>query len=67
MGSIINHSLKCDTNLIFDIFKGWAAVKLIYFTNLYLPGTGDYINLQLGLFLFNLEMKIYPCLFGPYL
>jgi len=46
--------------LIFDIFKGWAAVKLIYFTNLYLPGTDDYINLQLGLGVAALVGHIFP-------
>ena len=50
--------------LIFDIFKGWAAVKLIYFTNLYLPGTGDYINLQLGLGVAALIGHIFPIYVG---
>ena len=50
--------------LVFDIFKGWAAVKLIYFTNLYLPGTGDYINLQLGLGVAALVGHIFPVYVG---
>jgi len=50
--------------LIFDIFKGWAAVKLIFFTNLYLPGTGDYINLQLGLGVAALVGHIFPVYVG---
>ncbi len=50
--------------LIFDIFKGWGAVKLIYFTNLYLPGTSDFINLQLGLGVAALVGHIFPVYVG---
>jgi len=50
--------------LIFDIFKGWAAVKLIFFTNIYLPGTGDYINLQLALGVAALIGHIFPIYVG---
>jgi len=44
----------------FDVLKGWAAVKLIYFTSYYIPESGSYINFQLLLGLGALIGHIYP-------
>ncbi len=49
---------------IFDVFKGWAAVKLIYFSDYYIPATGDYINLQLLFGLAALLGHIFPVYVG---
>ena len=46
--------------LIFDVFKGWAAVKLIYFSNYYIPQSGDYVNIELLLGLAALLGHIFP-------
>ncbi len=48
--------------LIFDIFKGWAAIQLARFTSLYLPGTQtpDYINFELMLGIAALLGHIFP-------
>jgi glycerol-3-phosphate acyltransferase PlsY len=49
---------------IFDAFKGWAAVKLIYFSDYYIPATGDYINAQLLFGLAALLGHIFPVYVG---
>jgi acyl phosphate:glycerol-3-phosphate acyltransferase len=45
---------------IFDALKGWLAVKLIYFTNYYIPSSGDFINFQLLLGIFAVLGHIFP-------
>ncbi len=50
--------------LIFDVFKGWAAVKLIYFSNYYIPQSGDYVNIELLLGLAALIGHIFPVYVG---
>ena len=45
---------------IIDAFKGWLAVKLIYFTNYYIPSSGDFINFQLLLGIFAVLGHIFP-------
>jgi len=50
--------------LIIDILKGFAAVKLIFLTSIYLPGSTDYINLQLGLGVSALIGHIFPVYVG---
>lgn len=49
---------------LFDAFKGWAAVKLIYFSNYYIPASGDYINAQLLFGLAALLGHIFPIYVG---
>ncbi|MEA3446479.1 MAG: glycerol-3-phosphate 1-O-acyltransferase PlsY [Bacteroidota bacterium] len=49
---------------IFDVFKGWAAVKLIYFSDYYIPASGDYINIQLLFGLAALFGHIFPVYVG---
>ncbi len=46
--------------LLLDILKGWAAVKLIYFTDYHIPVTGDYINFQLLLGIAAIIGHIFP-------
>lgn len=50
--------------LLFDIFKGWAAVKLIYLTNYYIPGTGSFVNFELLLGISALLGHIFPIYVG---
>ncbi|MBN2349836.1 MAG: glycerol-3-phosphate 1-O-acyltransferase PlsY [Bacteroidales bacterium] len=50
--------------LIFDIFKGWMAVNLIYFTDYYIPQTGDYINFQLLLGIAAILGHVFPIYVG---
>lgn len=45
---------------IIDVMKGFAAVKLLYFTDLYIPQTGQFINFQLILGLAALLGHIFP-------
>ena len=45
---------------ITDVLKGWAAVKLIYFSDYYIPASGDYINAQLLFGLAALLGHIFP-------
>ena len=49
---------------LFDVFKGWAAVKLIYFSGYYIPESGDYINIQLLLGVASLIGHIFPVYVG---
>ena len=49
---------------IIDVLKGWAAVKLIYFSGYYIPATGDYINIQLLLGVASLLGHIFPLYVG---
>ena len=49
---------------IIDALKGWLAVKLIYFSNYYIPETGDYINIQLLLGVAALVGHIFPVYVG---
>ncbi len=49
---------------IFDVFKGWASVKLIYFSDYYIPASGDYINIQLLFGLAALLGHIFPVYVG---
>lgn len=45
---------------VVDVMKGFAAVKLLYFTNFYIPQTGMFINFQLILGLAALLGHIFP-------
>ncbi len=49
---------------VIDALKGWLAVKLIYFSNYYIPETGDYINIQLLLGVAALVGHIFPVYVG---
>ena len=49
---------------IIDVMKGWAAVKLIYFSSYYIPASGDYINAQLLYGLAALLGHIFPIYVG---
>lgn len=44
-----------------DIAKAFFAVKLIYFTDYYIPETGDYVNFQFLLGAAALIGHIFPC------
>ncbi|NOZ48191.1 MAG: glycerol-3-phosphate 1-O-acyltransferase PlsY [Chlorobi bacterium] len=48
----------------FDIFKGWAAIQLIYLSSYYIPKTGDFINFQLLLGIAALIGHIFPIYVG---
>jgi acyl phosphate:glycerol-3-phosphate acyltransferase len=50
--------------LIFDIFKGWAAVYCIRLFNVYPPDTDSYINLQIILGIAAVIGHIYPVYAG---
>jgi len=45
---------------IIDMFKGFAAVKLLYFTDFYIPETGLFVNFQLYLGLAAMRGHIFP-------
>lgn len=45
---------------VIDVMKGFAAVKLLYFTDFYIPRTGMFINFQLILGLAALLGHIFP-------
>jgi glycerol-3-phosphate acyltransferase PlsY len=45
---------------LFDVFKGYAAVRLLYLTDFYIPETGAFINFQLLLGLASLLGHIFP-------
>lgn len=45
---------------IIDMFKGFAAVKLLYFTDFYIPETGLFVNFQLYLGLAAMIGHIFP-------
>ena len=45
---------------VIDVLKGFAAVKLLYFTDFYIPRTGLFINFQLILGLAALLGHIFP-------
>lgn len=45
---------------VIDVMKGFAAVKLLYFTDFYIPQTGMFINFQLILGLAALLGHIFP-------
>jgi len=46
--------------LLFDIFKGWAAVRTIYFFKIYEPETVMHINMQILLGIAAIIGHIYP-------
>jgi acyl phosphate:glycerol-3-phosphate acyltransferase len=46
--------------LAIDIMKGWAAVKLAYFADLYFPASESYIQLQLLLGFIAVSGHLYP-------
>lgn len=50
--------------LLLDIFKGFLAVKLIYVYDLYVPGTMDFVNLQLALGACAVVGHIFPVFAG---
>ena len=50
--------------LLFDIFKGWAAVQVIYLFNTYQPGTDAFINLRIILGIVAVLGHIYPIYAG---
>lgn len=50
--------------LFLDIFKGFFAVKLAWLTGIYLPGTQQFINLELSLGLAALIGHIFPLFAG---
>jgi len=50
--------------LLFDVFKGWAAVKLIFFSAFHIYGTNDYIDFQLMLGIAALVGHIFPIYVG---
>jgi glycerol-3-phosphate acyltransferase PlsY len=43
-----------------DMAKGYAAVRLLYLTDFYIPETGDFVNFQLALGLAALIGHIFP-------
>jgi glycerol-3-phosphate acyltransferase PlsY len=43
-----------------DMLKGYAAVRLLYLTDFYIPETGDFVNFQLALGLAALIGHIFP-------
>lgn len=43
-----------------DMAKGYAAVRLLYLTDFYIPATGDFVNFQLALGLAALIGHIFP-------
>jgi glycerol-3-phosphate acyltransferase PlsY len=45
---------------LFDVFKGYAAVRLLYFTDFYIPQSGNFISFQLLLGLAALLGHIFP-------
>ncbi|MBQ9471399.1 MAG: glycerol-3-phosphate 1-O-acyltransferase PlsY [Bacteroidales bacterium] len=45
---------------VIDVLKGFLAVRLLYFTDLYIPQTGSFINFQLILGLAALLGHIFP-------
>jgi len=45
---------------IIDMLKGYAAVRLLYLTDFYIPETGDFVNFQLALGLAALIGHIFP-------
>ena len=49
---------------IIDVLKGWIAVKLIYFSDYYMPASGSYINIQLVLGMAALIGHIFPVYVG---
>jgi glycerol-3-phosphate acyltransferase PlsY len=46
--------------LIFDVFKGWLAVYIIHFTNIYFPQTDNFINFKLMLGIAAVIGHIFP-------
>jgi acyl phosphate:glycerol-3-phosphate acyltransferase len=50
--------------LIFDIFKGWAAVYCIHLFSVYPPQTDSYVNLQIFLGIAAVIGHIYPVYVG---
>lgn len=50
--------------LLIDIFKGWAAVKLIYFFQYFAPGSVPYINFELMLGVAAVLGHIFPVFAG---
>ncbi len=50
--------------LVMDVLKGFFAVKLAWLTGTYLPGTQQFINLELGLGLASLNGHIFPLFAG---
>ena len=49
---------------LIDVLKGYIAVSLIRFTQLYIPGTADFINFQLLLGAFTVVGHIFPIYVG---
>lgn len=45
---------------LLDVLKGFSALKLIHFSNYYIPQTGDFINFQLLLGIAAIIGHIYP-------
>lgn len=50
--------------LLFDTCKGWAAVKFVYLTGVYPPGTNEYVLFQIISGLFAVTGHIYPLYAG---
>ena len=50
--------------LIFDIFKGWAAVSVIRLSGAFLPGTNQFLNLQIIMGIIAVIGHIYPVFVG---
>lgn len=50
--------------LVFDAFKGFAAVYLVYFIRIYEPGTSGYVNMQIYLAFAALFGHIFPVYVG---
>ena len=50
--------------LLFDIFKGWAAVQIINFFNIFQTGADQYVNLQIILGVSAVIGHIYPVYVG---
>lgn len=50
--------------LILDILKGWLAVNMAYFISDSLPGTAEYLNLQLALGISAILGHIFPLYAG---
>ncbi len=47
-----------------DVMKGYAAVRLLYLTDFYIPETGDFVNFQLALGLAAMIGHIFPIFAG---
>ena len=50
--------------LLLDVFKGFAAVNLVLIYGYYVPGTNDFVNLQLAFGAFALVGHIFPVFYN---